>query len=99
MKDPGRVKFFSVYNVQQGRDERHLDPPCHSNCKRVDSHTLFRVQVNCLRVLNNPPCPLQHAVDLFTGYVFGAKGHREVKIVQEGANCKRDLGCCGLPYR
>jgi hypothetical protein len=43
----------------------------------ADSHALFREQVDPSRpeqpTLPTPAC--QHAVDLFTGYVFGAKGH------------------------
>jgi hypothetical protein len=40
----------------------------------VNRHTLFRVQVDRLRVLNSP-IHADDVIDLFACYVFEAKGH------------------------
>jgi hypothetical protein len=63
-------------------------------CKIPKNNTAFSLKIGALRVLNSPACRHQHAVNLLTGYVFGALGHYELKIVQEGANCKRHLSLC-----
>ena len=87
-----RVKSFSVHCVQRNRAEHLRCLVGHSQCELADSHALFRVQVDRLRVLNSPPCCYQHAVDLFTGYVFGSWGHFPVENTDQAMTITARMG-------